>query len=98
MKITAQNYQEMRSWFSRMVAEALPTDVLTPENHPIACLDRMAATAPGKARQGLAMAINDTVEDTDRWPPEKVKAVDDLLEREGLPTLTDIRLRFSKVI
>ena len=44
------------------------------------------------------MAINDLIEDTDRWPTEKVEAIDDLLIREGLPSLTEMRLRFSKVI
>ncbi|HET7576922.1 MAG TPA: hypothetical protein VFK19_10230 [Sphingomicrobium sp.] len=44
------------------------------------------------------MAINDTIEATERWPADKVEAIDDLLEREGLPSLTEMRLRFSKVI
>lgn len=98
MKITAQNYQQMRNWFSLMVAETFPIHLMTPENDPIACLDRMAKQSPGKARQGLAIAISDTLEDTDAWPNEKIEAVNDLLERDGLPTVTHMRVRFSKVV
>lgn len=101
MKITAENYQEMRSWFSRMfdiTAETLPIGLVTPESHPVACLDRLADQSPSRARRGLAMAINDTIEHTAGLPPEMVQSVDDHLEREGLPSLTTTRIRFSKAI
>jgi len=44
------------------------------------------------------MAINDLIEATDGWPNAKVKALNHLLEQERLPTLTEMRLRFSKVV
>ena len=44
------------------------------------------------------MAINDTIELTECWPIEKVEATDHLLDLDDLPTLTEMRLRFSKVI
>ena len=44
------------------------------------------------------MAINDLIEATDGWPTQKVEALDHLLEQERLPTLTEMRLRFSKII
>lgn len=44
------------------------------------------------------MAIGDTIEQTDGWLPEKVATLDQHLMKEGLPTLTEMRLRFSKVI
>ena len=42
------------------------------------------------------MAINDTIEMTDGWPKERVVATDLSLRRAGLPTLTEMRKRFSR--
>lgn len=44
------------------------------------------------------MAINDTVEMTDSWTPEQVAAVDLGMQEQGLPTLTEVRARFSKLV
>lgn len=44
------------------------------------------------------MAIGDLVEATDFWPVERVESLDYLFDQEGLPTLTEIRLSFSKTI
>lgn len=44
------------------------------------------------------MAINDIVEMTDAWPRERVAATDLSLQERGLPTLTDMRNRFSKLV
>lgn len=98
MKVDAQNYDQMRAWFARLVSETLPASLLTPENDPVGCLDGLASSSPAKAREGLAMAISDTIEATEGWPVEKVAAIDNQLELEGLPSLTAMRLRFSKVI
>jgi hypothetical protein len=98
MKIDAQNYEQMRAWFARIIPETIPTQLLTAENDPVGCLDALAARSPAKARQGLAMAINDTIELTEGLPADKVEEIDKLLEREGFPSLTKMRLRFSKTI
>ena len=44
------------------------------------------------------MAIGDTIEATDRWPRDRVAAIDNELAGKGLPSLTAMRMRFSKVI
>jgi hypothetical protein len=98
MKVDAHNYEQMRAWFARLVLQTFPTDLLTPENDPVGCLDQIAIRTPAKACSGLAMAIDDIIEATDAWPTQKVEALDRLLEREGLPKLTEMRLRFSKII
>jgi hypothetical protein len=98
MKVDAQNYEQMKAWFALMVAETTPAELLTPETHPIAIGEAMAARSLAKARQGLTMAINDTLEMTEGWSAERVAEIDALLERHGLPSLTEVRLRFSKVI
>lgn len=98
MKVDAENYEHMKAWFARLVPETIPAELLTPQTHPVACLEQIEARWPGKARSGLAMAIGDTIEQTDCWPLEKVATLDRHLMGEGLPTLTEMRLRFSKVI
>src|SRR3954447_8390556 len=98
MKIVADNYEQMRAWFARLVRETIPAELLTSDNDPVSCLDRLAAQSPAKARSGLAMAVGDTIELTEGWPRDRVAAIDNELVREGLPSLTTVRLRFSKVI
>jgi hypothetical protein len=98
MKIDADCYDQMRSWFARVVRETVPAELLTADTDPLRCLDQLAAQSPAKARQGLAMAIGDTVEATAAWPRDRVAAIDDELAGNGLPSLTAVRLRFSKVI
>lgn len=44
------------------------------------------------------MAINDIVEMTDGWTQERVASVDLALQQQGLPTLTEVRGRFSKLV
>lgn len=98
VKIDRGSYPQMKAWFSRMVSEWLPPELITPETNPISSLEAIEARSPAKARAGLAMAIGDIVEDTDGWSLERLESIDELLSRDGLPTLTEIRLRFSKVI
>jgi hypothetical protein len=44
------------------------------------------------------MAIGDTIEMTEGWPLARVAEIDRLLASDGLPTLTEMRVRFSKII
>jgi hypothetical protein len=98
MRIDAQNYEQMKAWFAYLVAETIPPELITPETHPVACLEQIESRWPGKARSGLAMAIGDTIEMTEGWPLERVAETDRLLANDGLPTLTEMRVHFSKVI
>src|SRR5690242_11016394 len=98
MTIDAENYEQMRAWFARLVRETIPAELLTVGTDPVSCLDQLAAQSPAKARQGLAMAIGDTIEATDAWPRDRVAAIDDELAREGLPSLSAMRTQLSKVI
>jgi hypothetical protein len=98
MRVQVQDYERMRAWFAYMVRETRPAERLTPETDPIAHLDRLAARLPAKAREGLSMAINDTIEMTEAWPQERVAATDLSLQQQGLPSLTDVRRRFSRLV
>lgn len=98
MKIDSKNYERMRTWFQLMASEVLPKSFVTPKNDPVACLDAIAAKSPAKARQGLGMAINDLLEMTHDWSDGKVQELDSALCFNGLPSLTEMRIRFSKTL
>ncbi|WP_363828005.1 hypothetical protein [Sphingobium sp. LMC3-1-1.1] len=98
MRIEATEYECMRSWLGHMVPKVFAAELLNPEIHPIAVLDLMAAKSPAKARSGLGMAIGDMVEYTDDWAAPDVAKCNSELSEKGLPTLTEVRARFSKVV
>jgi hypothetical protein len=98
MRIDPTEYALLRSWFSHMVPKAFPSHLLNPDTHPVAVLDRMAVKTPAKAGSGLGMAIGDVVEFTSDWPASDVIACDHELSQSGLPTLSEVRARFSKLL
>lgn len=97
MKIDAETYDSMKAWFARMIPEC-SLGPISADTDPLACLERIEAESPAKARQGLAMAIGDIIEDTDNWRPERIAAVNESLAQDGHMTLSDMQLLFSKII
>ena len=51
-----------------------------------------------RARKGLSLAIGDIIELTSRWSVSEMASIDAELTDAGLPTLSTIRLRFSKAV
>jgi hypothetical protein len=98
MKITADEYPAYRAWFAAVTPDIFPEAHGNPEIDPMQVLDRMAASAPSRARQGLALAIGDVLEFAADWDRSKVQAVDDKLAQANLPTLSEFRARFSREI
>jgi hypothetical protein len=96
MRIRAEEFETMRAWFAVLVPEVFPA--AAPETDPLAVLNAIAGRAPAGARDGLAMAIGDMIEMTAMWPPEKVAALDARLTGQGLPSFSDVRVRFSKAV
>jgi hypothetical protein len=94
--INAANYEQMRAWFAIVSGKILGP--FAPETDPIADLDQMAAKSPSTARQGLAMAVDDMIEMTSNWSESQVAALDEKLSAERLPTLSEIRTKFSKTV
>lgn len=97
MPVAKEEYHQLRNWFA-VVFDFEPRPYVTPETHPIACLASIEARWPAKARAGLEMAINDTIEEAGAWPEEKIRRLDALLEDQDLPTFAGMRQRFSKDI
>ena len=97
MKVQPKEYERMRDWFAHVSQKAFPPQLIR-RAQPIAELDQLAERSPTKAREGLSMAINDLIEMTDNWAAQDTRAIDDELLQKGLPTLTEMRVRFSKVV
>ena len=97
MPIAKEDYEQLRNWFA-IVFDFEPRPYVTPETHPIACLTAIEARWPAKARAGLEMAINDTIEEADAWSEEKIRQLDSSLDEQHLPTFTAMRQRFSRDI
>jgi hypothetical protein len=96
MRIGAEEFDAMRAWLAVVAPQVFPAT--TPETDPLAVLDAMRARAPARARAGLAMAIGDVVEMTHSWRAGKVGPLDQRLGSQGLPSLSEIRIRFSKQV
>jgi hypothetical protein len=97
LKVAPEDYDRMRAWYALISREVLGK-YITPETDPVAALDQLAATSPSKARQGLSMAIGDLVEMTSNWSNDQVAAADEKLSADQLPTLSEVRARFSKAV
>ena len=98
MRIETSEYERLRSWFSYMVPKVFSSDLLTADTDPVAVLDRMAVKTPAKARSGLGMAIGDVVKFTSDWPASDVTTCNRELSQMGLPTLSEVQARFSKLV
>jgi hypothetical protein len=67
-----------------------------PSSHPLVVLETLVQKSPAKARSGLLMAVNDTVEMTSDWRPEEVAEADRRFIESGAPSLSEIRRTYSK--
>jgi len=96
MKIDASSYPEMRAWFALVTPRIFPN--LPADIDPVAVLERTEAISMARARKGLSLAIGDIIELTSRWSVSEMASIDAELTDAGLPTLSTIRLRFSKAV
>ena len=98
MRIEPAEYERMRSWLAYMVPIVFSSDLLSPDTDPAAVLDRLASKSLAKARTGLAIAVGDIVEFASVWPAADVEKCNRELSEKGLPTLTEVQARFSKMV
>ena len=66
------------------------------KSDPVDVLESFEKESMSKAKKGLSMAINDTLEMTESWPSDAVREFDRILEENGAATLTELRMRHSK--
>ncbi len=98
MKITPEEYDRLREWFSIVWPVVFSGIEIAPEANPITVLGQIAAKSPAKARQGLAMAIGDIIEDTKYGDGAIISGLDQRLLAADLPTFSDLRMRFSRAV
>lgn len=99
MKIAADDYDLLRRWAASFLEWVKPFgEDISNDIHPITILDQMASQAPARARQGLALMISDLLEDSASLTTIEIQTLDQKFDDAGLPTLSDLRLRFSKTI
>jgi hypothetical protein len=96
MKLFDKEYMELRSFIrfyydNYSVALSLPED-----QRPIAILERFEGASPSQACKSLEMGVNDCVERSSDWSPEKIASANEAFKNAGLLLLTEIRRRYSK--
>jgi hypothetical protein len=95
MRITEDDYQPLKAFFAWAVEHLLKMPAtMSSADHPVAALERTEAESKARARQGLAMAVGDIVEDCDRLSADQVQTIDAALEAAGILTLSQVRARF----
>lgn len=70
-----------------------------PEVHPILVLEKaeQSGMVPrSKLKEGLKAAVRDMLEFLSRCTEEQTKVIDEALKKIGAPTLTEMRMAFSK--
>lgn len=99
MKVTAENYAALKGFFGWMVDHVgeLPSG-LPVEAHPMAVLAEFERKSAAMARKSLQMGIGDTLERSELLDAHLVTEIDQALSAKNLPTLTTVRLEFSKKI
>jgi hypothetical protein len=95
MLVRAENYEQLRLWLRSMVALTMPDIEAGSEIDPVRVLDGFPKA---KAREGLTLAIGDIVEMTNGWSPSRIALIDRQLFEEGLPSLSEIQVVFSKTV
>ena len=99
LKVTSENYVLLKAFFGWMVEHTYPKVTELPfEHQPLNFLSALEEKKPGLARQSLRMGIGDTLEETQSWSLQQTQTVDVALTAAGLPTLSAVRLEFSKKI
>jgi hypothetical protein len=95
-KISEPEYPELKAFFIAWEQEFPPRVSLPPEASPVAVLNAMEQQSRSRARLGLGMAINDILEQSWGFPPNKVAEVDAKFGSKGVLQLSELRRRYSR--
>lgn len=99
MKIAAADYAPLKRFFGWMTDRFMTMPPgLAPDDRPLAVLERFEGRSIAMARNGLALALGDLLEMTGDLAPEQVVETDAALAAEGLPSLSEVRARFGRVV
>jgi hypothetical protein len=89
-------YFELKVFFAVFVERYIQRPGLPEEFHPIAVLEAQEKKAPSRAFAGLRMAVYDCIAISSEWPQSQVAALDADLRKNGILTLSQVRMRFCK--
>jgi hypothetical protein len=99
LKVTAENYEPLKAFFGWMVGHVAPGAASLPvQDQPLNVLSKFEAQSQSLARQSLQIGISDILEQTQHWQSQATHDVNLALTQLGLPTLSGVRLEFSKKI
>lgn len=95
-RITAEEYPAMKSFWIAW-EERYPFTIDIPAEHrPLALLERLEKESLSKARSGLGMMINDTLEVSWDMHHQEIEAVDADFAARGILPLSELRRRYSR--
>lgn len=97
LRINEGNYQLYRSWFERSLDLILPPQ-LRSLGDPMKEVARHEATSKANGIKSVRAGITDLVAMTKGFPPERISAIDQAFESDGLPSLTALRRLLSKEV
>lgn len=91
-------YEKLKIFFVCYVDWFVPVGEKSqnPEDQPIAFLENLEKKSTSDAKRGLQMAVNDVVEMTADWSPQKVAEADAKFSSRGAFTLSEVRRRYSR--
>jgi hypothetical protein len=94
--MTVEQYERLKRFIGLFYDWYMKGPHSHPDSHPLVVMEGLVKKSPAKARSGLVMAVNDTVEMTSDWSREKVAEADRRFTENGAPSLSEIRRTYSK--
>jgi hypothetical protein len=85
------DYNEMKAFLRFFAERFLDTRVASPQDRPLAVLERQERESPERAVSGLRMAVNNCMEISSPWPLSQIVALDAELHAKGLVSVSGVR-------
>lgn len=93
---SAIGYESAKRFVEVFFQQFLNTTGIAKGDTPLALIQMLERSGVAAARKALELAVNECVEMSLNWPPERVSAADLELRTHGAPTLTEVRLFHSR--
>ena len=96
--LSTEDYEQLKKFFVCYVDLFIPPTHRShePEHQPLAFLSNLEKTSLANAKKGLQMAVNDVVEMSSDWPPNRLAEAGARFAAAGALTLSAVRRRYSK--
>ncbi|MBF5006956.1 hypothetical protein [Diaphorobacter caeni] len=94
--LSNSDYQALKLFEDLFFEWYVPKYPTTPNIKPSEFFDQLEKTSLAKAKIGVQMSVNDSIESTLAWSPEKVAEADAKLLNAGALSLSEVRRRYSK--